>query len=395
MNPLPTSGLLTDNKVSGNNSLGGIFQGDTLLQGEADFHSEFALLWQQLAATSGKELPQATVAQQYFRPELVQQLREQLELAPQQLPALPAPAIETIARVMQATTALNHGANIVPGLNTASIYQPAMLKPEQTRAQSGEALEQPVSKLLNAREQLTRLLPQEALEELSHYRETPNKDKFDLDLMRQTSGIRLFTSESEQKPSPDTLLREVQQGKVMEHLVGIDKVNSTATGAFSAGVLQTALQSQPISQLPRVEVPVSQAQWGQAVGERLMFMVNNKVQAASIILNPPELGPIEVKVNLNHDQASVHFVSNHAAVRDAIEEALPRLREMFAQNGLQLTDANVSQQSAQQQQHDQGFKQGHVANAIAVDDNTDGQQELSSGEMTDYLVNDGLVDHYV
>ncbi len=395
MNPLLTSGLLTGNKLLENNSLGSIFQGDNLPQGEAGFQSGFALLWQQLAATSGKDLPQAMGALKELRPELIEQLSEQLELTPQQLLALPAPALEAISRVMQETPAFSHGPQIVAGFNTARMRQPEMMNPEQARVRSEETPDEPFGKLLNTREQLHQLLPQEALEEISNLREQLNKDKFDIDLMRQISGLKLFTGEAEQKLSPGSLLREVQQGKVMEHLAGIDKLNLNATSAFPASGLQTALQSQSVAQLPRVEVPVGQAQWGQAVGERLMFMVNNKVQAASIILNPPELGPIEVKVNLNHDQASVHFVSNHASVRDAIEEALPRLREMFAQNGLQLADANVSQQSAQQQQQDQRFEQAPVVNAIAIDDDADGQQELSPDDMTDYLVNDGLVDHYV
>lgn len=136
---------------------------------------------------------------------------------------------------------------------------------------------------------------------------------------------------------------------------------------------------------------MNQPQWGQAVGERLMFMVNTKVQAASMILNPPELGPIEVRVNINQDQASVQFVSSHAAVRDAIEEAFPKLRDMFAQNGLSLADANVSQHSEQQQRYDQAASDAGIQNEAGVVET----EEAASADVITRINGIGLVDQYV
>jgi len=386
VNALPTSSLLTGNKLLGNSSLGEIAQGGTLLQGAGSFESEFALLWQQLGATDGKGLPQALGVLQKTRPELLEQLGEELELAPTQLLALPAPAVEAINRLLQETPAFSQ------------LIQSAQLSGEQmNKSLLAKPLDMQTSeKLLNAREQLVELLPQDVREQLNSQREQMQKEKFDVDLMRQISSLKLFTSDVEQALTPGALLREVQQGKVMEHLAGIDKLNLNVINPIATNALQSATQSQATVQLPRIDVPVGQAQWGQAVGERLMFMVNDKIQAASIILNPPELGPIEVKLNLNHDQASVHFVSNHAAVREAIEEAFPRLREMFAQNGLQLADANVSQQSAQQQQQqEQTFSQAPTVNVPVLEEDAGVQQDISAEDVTAYVLNDGLVDHYV
>ena len=62
------------------------------------------------------------------------------------------------------------------------------------------------------------------------------------------------------------------------------------------------------------------------MGNRVMWMVTKNVQHAEIRLNPAELGPLEVRVAVNRDETSILFTSQHMAVRDAVEAALPRLR---------------------------------------------------------------------
>ena len=61
-------------------------------------------------------------------------------------------------------------------------------------------------------------------------------------------------------------------------------------------------------------------------------------RTTSLRLWPEHLGPLEVRITMNDDQASVWFGAAHADTRAAIENALPRLRELFASQGLSLTD---------------------------------------------------------
>ena len=84
--------------------------------------------------------------------------------------------------------------------------------------------------------------------------------------------------------------------------------------------------------------------------KQLLLMVRDGVQSASLKLNPPELGWIEIKVSIVQDQASVHFHSANIHVRDALEAALPRLREQFQEQGLQLTQSDVSSQQQRDRQ---------------------------------------------
>ena len=76
-----------------------------------------------------------------------------------------------------------------------------------------------------------------------------------------------------------------------------------------------------------------QTGWDGAIGDRVMWMVNQRLQGAAIRLNPPELGPIEVRINMQGDQAQVSFSAQHASVREALEAAIPRLRDMFGNRG--------------------------------------------------------------
>lgn len=102
----------------------------------------------------------------------------------------------------------------------------------------------------------------------------------------------------------------------------------------------------------RVNVPVSAAGWGDAVGQKLVWMAGQQQQVAELHLNPPHLGPMEVRLTINNnDQVSALFVSHQPAVREAIEAAMPRLREMFADSGMMLGNAMVSSDSLPQQQN--------------------------------------------
>ena len=123
-------------------------------------------------------------------------------------------------------------------------------------------------------------------------------------------------------------------------------------------------QPEPFPALP-VAPRVGSAEWGGAVGEKMVWMANQSHQVAELHLNPPNLGPLEVRLTINNDQASALFVSHHSAVREAIETALPRLREMLADNGIMLGNADgwlgilqPAQQASEQRNGKEGGRGG-------------------------------------
>lgn len=97
--------------------------------------------------------------------------------------------------------------------------------------------------------------------------------------------------------------------------------------------------------LPRVEIPVSQPGWSDAFSQRVLLMAGRQQPSAELHLNPPELGPVSITLTMDNDLANVFFSSPLVPVREAIENALPTLREALGQAGIQLGETGVSAES--------------------------------------------------
>ena len=135
------------------------------------------------------------------------------------------------------------------------------------------------------------------------------------------------------------------------------------TASLSPATSSAQVSSTTTSALPTVSIntPFNQGNWDQAVGERIQWMVGQKMQGAQIKLNPAHLGPMEVRIQVQNDQASIQFTSAHTVVREALEAALPRLRDMFESSGVELVDVDVSGQSFAEQQRTAGDNEnGHT-----------------------------------
>lgn len=122
-------------------------------------------------------------------------------------------------------------------------------------------------------------------------------------------------------------------------------IQAAMANAVGAEPGQSATRAAPRSL--SLDIPMGQPGWDRSLGDRVQWMVNQNVQVAELRLNPPSLGPIEIRVQVEGDRTLVNFVAPQAAVREAIDAALPRLREMFAEGGMTL-DVSVSHQDARQ-----------------------------------------------
>ncbi len=94
-----------------------------------------------------------------------------------------------------------------------------------------------------------------------------------------------------------------------------------------------------------MQTPLRDPSWAGDLGQKLLWFVGNEKQLAQLTLHPPQLGSIEITLNLDQDSANAHFVSANAEVRGAIESAVPRLREMFASAGIALGQVSVGSES--------------------------------------------------
>jgi flagellar hook-length control protein FliK len=131
--------------------------------------------------------------------------------------------------------------------------------------------------------------------------------------------------------------------------------------ALPRGLAEIAqLNRQPVEnklEMPAMTKPLAHPDWSQDLGERIVWMNNKELSAAEIKLNPQHLGPISVRIEMNDDQATIAFTANHAAVRDALEASIPKLREMMNSQQLNLADVNISQNNSSGQQHQSPFQQ--------------------------------------
>lgn len=150
---------------------------------------------------------------------------------------------------------------------------------------------------------------------------------------------------------PEEAVREVVPIRAGEPAGPANGGTSTQAGASSSAPARPEAAASPAS-LPTTPdvLNLNQKNWERTLGHQLNWMVNNRLQEAEIKVNPPDLGPLEVRVSLHHNQTNVTFFSHEAAVREALESALPRLREMLDGQGITLNQAQVSDQSLARQQ---------------------------------------------
>ncbi len=99
-----------------------------------------------------------------------------------------------------------------------------------------------------------------------------------------------------------------------------------------------------------VSTPFNQVNWTDDFSQKITWLASSRQdQTAELHLNPPQLGPVDVVIKVSGDQATALFASPHAAVRDAIEQAMPKLRDMLADNGIMLGNTTVSDQTPRDQ----------------------------------------------
>jgi flagellar hook-length control protein FliK len=112
----------------------------------------------------------------------------------------------------------------------------------------------------------------------------------------------------------------------------------------------------------RIPARVGTQAWDNQVSQRIVYMIG-KEQAATLTLNPPDLGPVQVVLNVSNDQATVAFSSQQLEVRQALENAMPRLREMMSESGIALGNATVDAGAANQQGSQNGERRAEGGNA--------------------------------
>lgn len=98
------------------------------------------------------------------------------------------------------------------------------------------------------------------------------------------------------------------------------------------------------------------------LAQQAQVVVSQNLQEADIQLNPSQLGHLKIQVRMEQGEVQIQFVAQNPQARELLEQALPRLREMLTQQGMQLAQGQTGQQGQQPQQGGQQQSQQQILN---------------------------------
>lgn len=161
-------------------------------------------------------------------------------------------------------------------------------------------------------------------------------------------------------------------------------VSTLATPVVTQNVLPPQLET--LSLARSADAP----EWSEGLGERVSWMINQKQNSASIRLDPPMLGKLDVQVKIADDATTITIQTQHAQTRDLIESASLRLREFLQESGYQNVNVDVSQRQDQQQARAQSTAEEQQGDAEETDPESMPQQQQQSR----FFSGDGLLDTF-
>ncbi|GAA5132155.1 flagellar hook-length control protein FliK [Thalassotalea piscium] len=129
-----------------------------------------------------------------------------------------------------------------------------------------------------------------------------------------------------------------------------------------------------------------------AVKDKVMVMISQKLQQIEIRLDPPELGSMHVKVNLQNEQAVVSFIVQNQQAKEALEQSMGKLRDMLSESGVDVGDANVEQQQQQASSEDASTERNQHAEHENVTDIDDQQSFVDNANL--YKASATSIDYY-
>ncbi|AOE86506.1 flagellar hook-length control protein FliK [Pseudomonas sp. TCU-HL1] len=290
--------------------------------------------------------------------------------------------LPTTAQVNSAAPAILSEASLDPDLDPLS-GMPAVKMALEQGAQAAQAAAQQVQNTTQAA-QTAPTADQDFASALAAFADQPleaAEGKLETSLASTELSVELADGLGENK------------GEVRNELL------ASRLNALSQAISQQTAQVQRASALvPGQPVAMQQGGWSEAVVDRVMWLSSQNLKSAEIQLDPQELGRLEVRVNMTQDQTQVTFASPNAHVRDALEGQMHRLRDLFAQQGMNQLDVNVSDQSLNRGWQGQGGDGERRSAGGRADFGGGGDEEISvsHSEIRPSSVGGdrGLVDYY-
>ena len=224
--------------------------------------------------------------------------------------------------------------------------------------------------------------------------ELDTKQSMDLDGKDLPKDRLIWTSVSTSK------LSQNQSGDVVNKSISdstklLDTVNSLSIYTNPQNQSTQSNSILPMHQLGssnQIHAYPGKTGWDQAISQKIVWMVGAAEQTATLSLNPPDLGPLQVVINVSNQMADTTFISNNAEVRQALQDGMANLREKMAESGIQLGQANVN--SGGQSQQDSSSVPFNPQSSRLSDKDVNTSLSTTTQETREVHVSNGLVDTF-
>ncbi|MEM7563254.1 MAG: flagellar hook-length control protein FliK [Pseudomonadota bacterium] len=134
------------------------------------------------------------------------------------------------------------------------------------------------------------------------------------------------------------------------------------------------------------------AEWGKGLGERVSWMINQKLDSATIRIDPPSLGKLDVLVKVTDDITTITIQTQHAQTRDLVDASAHRLRDFMQESGFQNVNVDVSHRQDQQQARSQ---QNSLSENKSAENTLESDDAAEEETQQSFYSGDGLVDTFV
>lgn len=216
----------------------------------------------------------------------------------------------------------------------------------------------------------------------------------DKNVLEDSNANVVVASKVSETSSPvDSIQQQASFNQAFEQKLAMQQAAtqpSVSNVQAPANIAATALVNPAVAvEQTEISSRLGTDRWNAEVGQKVVWMVGAEQQSATLTLNPPDLGPVQVVIQVHNDQADTTFISQNPEVRQALQDGLSVLRDMMASNGVQLGEANIHSHEQAQHQHSKQAQhsQGNRETRSDVMTNT------PAASMQTYVSN-GLVDTF-
>lgn len=196
-----------------------------------------------------------------------------------------------------------------------------------------------------------------------------NDDKLSVKPEERIAESELLFDKTEQNILANTV-KPAQQFGLYRETSTSNYLNNEASNAAQLEAITNKHVADNVQQVKNNQIQLAETinihrkDFVDSVKDKVLVMINQKLQQVDIKLDPPELGNVQVRVNLQGDAATVNFVVQNPQAKEALEQHMGKLREMLNESGVDVGEANVEQQSQQQNEFSEQQQNGESAGGI-------------------------------